>query len=242
MDASQNEGPIAARHLVLPFALAAVGCLGALPGAGSSADPVAFLAWLALWSAPAGLLWGARRTATGPLAWLPPGAWMGMLAIADGLSPRDLPSPAWAALAWTGLYAAGLGIGRIAPRARFSGVGALFLLAGLFCALPIVPGILGDPLPPPVSARLLDLSPLSLLAECAGLDWMRHRAVYDAAGTANIDPSLRIAFRGTLAGPIAFVVGCALAALGEGIARARSKAAPSERWPSTSTSAPFRRT
>jgi hypothetical protein len=232
---------IVAKDLVLPSVVAAVGALGALPGARSGADPVALLAWLALWSAPAGFLCGAAAIAIGPLALLPPGAWTGLYAIVDGLSPRDLPSPAWAALAWTGLYAAGFGLGRMSPRARFSGAGALFLLSGLLCALPIAPGLLGGPLPPPVSARLLDLSPLSLLAECAGLDWMRHRAVYDTAGTANIDPSLRIAYRGMLAGPIVFVVGCVLAAAGEGIARVRSKAARPERWPSTSTSAPSRR-
>lgn len=231
-----------ARDLALPLAVAAIGALGALPGTRSGADPVALLAWLALWSVPAGFVCGASGVALWPLAPLPPATWMGLAAIVDGLSPRDLPSPVWAALAWSGLFAAGFGAGRISPGRVFSGAGALLLAAALLCALPIAPGLLGSPLPPAVSARLLDLSPATLLAECAGLDWMRHPAVYAPAGTADIDPALRVAYHGALAGPLVFVVGCALAAAGEWIARARSKASPTQRWPSTSTSAPSPRT
>jgi hypothetical protein len=236
------ETRTSALDLVLPFTVAAIGALGALPGSRSGPDPVALLVWLALWSAPAGFLCGAGKVAKAPLALLAPGLWMGLVALVDGLSPRDLPSPAWAALAWTGLYAAGFGCGRLAPGRGLAGAGALFLLAGFLSALPIAAGSLGGALPPEVSARLLDLAPTTLLAECAGLDWLRHPAIYDAAGTADIDPALRHAFRGPLAGPLAFVVGCALAALGAGIARARSKASERERWPSTSTSAPSPRT
>ena len=230
------------RDFALPFAVAAVGALGALPGSRSGADPVALLVWLALWSAPAGCLCGAGGVAIGAPALLAPGLWTGLAALVDGFSPRDLPSPAWAALAWTGLFAAGFGLGRLLPRPGLAGAGALLLLAGSLSALPIATGSLGGPLPPAVAARLLDLAPTTLLAECAGLDWLRHPAIYDAAGTADIDPALRIAFRGPLAGPLAFVVGCALAAAGAGIARARSNASERERWPSTSTSAPSPRT
>jgi hypothetical protein len=148
---------------------------------------------------------------------------MVLVALVDGLSTRDLPSPAFAALAWTGLYAAGYGASRLAPRAGFAGVGALFLAGALLAALPILPGFLGQPWPPPIAARLLDLSPATLLAECAGLDWMRHPATYAPAGAADIDPATRIAHPGALAGPIAFVVGCALAILGERIARTRDR-------------------
>jgi hypothetical protein len=231
-----------ARDLVVPLAAAAVGALGALPGSRSGGDPVALLAWLALWCAPAGFLCGAGGVALGPLALLPPAAWMGLAAVVDGLSPRDLPSPAWGALAWTGLFAVGFGLGRLAPRRPFPGVAALFLAAALLAALPILGGNLAAPLPPAVSARLIDLSPATLLEECAGVDWMRHPALYDPAGSADIDPSLRVPFRGPLAGPLAFVVGCLITAVGEGIARARSKASTEERWPSTNTSAPSPRT
>jgi hypothetical protein len=234
--------PIALRDLALPLLAAAIGALGALPGSRSGADPVALLAWLAIWSVPAGYLCGAQGVRLGAPALLAPAIWMGLLAVVAGASTRVLPSPAWSALAWTGLYAAGFGLGRLAPGRPFPGVGALFLASALFAALPLLGGNLGAPLPPAVSARLLDLSPATLLEECAGMDWMRHPALYDSAGTADIDPSLRVPFRGPLAGPLAFVVGCAIAAAGEAIARARSKASAEARWPSTNTSAPFPRT
>jgi hypothetical protein len=234
--------PTALRDLALPLLAAAIGALGALPGSRSGADPVALLAWLAIWSAPAGYLCGAERVRFGALALVAPAVWMGLLAIVAGASTRVLPSPAWSALAWTGLYAAGFGLGRLAPVRPFPGVAVLFLLSALLAALPILGGTLGSPLPPAITARLVDLSPATLLEECAGLDWMRHPALYDAAGTADIDPSLRAPFRGPLAGPLAFVVGCAIAAAGEGIARARSKASTEARWPSTNTSAPSPRT
>ena len=227
-----------ARDFAIPFAVAAAGALAAIGGP----DPIALLAWLSISAAAGGFLCGAAGIRHVALAALPPAAWMGLAAIVDGLSPRDLPSPAWAALAWSGLYAGGFGLGRLSRGAAIGGAGGLFLVASLMAVLPIVPGALGGPLPPPVEARLLDLSPATLVLECAGVDWMRHPAIYDAAGTADIDPSLRLPYRGSLAGPIAFVVGCLLAAVGEGIARARSKAETREPWPSTSTSAPSPRT
>jgi hypothetical protein len=215
--------PASPRDFVAPLAAAAIGALGALPGSRSGPDPVALLLWLALIAAPAGFALGALGVRHLAFLALPPAAWMGLLAVVDGLSPRDLPSPAWAALAWTGLYAAGHGASRLAPRAGAAGAAALLLAGALLAALPVVPGFLGQPLPPPLAARLLDLAPTTLAAECAGLDWMRHPAIYAPAGAADIDPSLRVAFAGVLAGPIAFVVGCLLAALGEGVARARAQ-------------------
>ncbi len=212
-----------ARDLLLVLAVAAVGALGALPGSAGRPDPLAWLAWIALCSAAAGFYCGAAGVRLGPLALVPPAVWMGVLGLVDGASPRDLPSPGWAALAWTGLFAAGFGIGRAFPDRRHGGAGALLLLAASLAALPIGAGLLAEPLSPAVVTHLLDASPATLLAECAGVDWMRHPAVYAAAGTADIDPALRVAYRGALAGPIAFVVGCALAAAGEAIARARSK-------------------
>jgi hypothetical protein len=230
------------RDLMFVLALALSGALGALPGSRSGPDPVALLAWLAVWSAPAGFVFGASRLSLWPWAAVPPAAWMGLVAVVDGLSSRDLPSPAWSALAWSGLFAAGFGAGRISLHRGLSGAGALLLASATLCALPVAAGHLGAPLPPAVSARLLDLSPATLVEECAGLDWMRHPAIYDPAGSADIDPSLRVAFRGPLAGPLVFVVGCALALAGEGIARARSKASTNARWPSTNTSAPSPKT
>jgi hypothetical protein len=238
-----------ARDFAVPFAVAAVGALGSIPGRRSGADPVALLAWISIWSAAGGFLCasgGVRRLA---FVALPPAAWMGLAAVVGGLSTRVLPSAPWAALAWSGLFAGGFGIGRLSrPTSGIAGASVLFLLAALLAALPILPGRLGAPLSPRVEARLLDLSPATLVEECGGIDWMRHPTIYDAAGSADIDPSLRLPYRGRLAGPIAFVVGCLLAAIGEGIARARAKhletTADSETsaWPSTNTSAPSPRT
>ncbi len=241
-----------ARDFAVPFAVAAIGALGAIPGARSRADPVALLAWISIWSAAGGFLCasgGVRRVA---FVALPPAAWMGLAAVVGGMSPRVLPSAPWAALAWTGLFAGGFGLGRIAQASSgIGGAAVLFLVASLLAGLPILPGRLGAPLAPAVEARLLDLSPATLVEECAGVDWMRHPAIYDAAGSADIDPSLRRPYRGRLAGPIAFVVGCLVAAIGEGIARARAKRSPvsasgaeseTSPWPSTNTSAPSPRT
>ena len=40
------------------------------------------------------------------------------------------------------------------------------------------------------------------------IDWMRHPAVYDAAGTADIGPELRTGRRSWLAAVVLLVVGC----------------------------------
>lgn len=240
-----------ARDFAVPFAVAAVGALGAIPGTRSGADPVAFLAWISVWSAAGGYLCASGGVRQVALIAIPPGAWMVLAAVVGGLSQRILPSTPWAALAWSGLFAGGFGLGRISTRASgIAGAAVLFLLASLLAALPILPGHLGAPLAPRIEARLLNLSPATLVEECAGIDWMRHPAIYDAAGSADIDPSLRLPYRGRLAGPIAFVVGCLLAAIGEGVARARAKRPPNpeaaesetSEWPSTSTSAPSPRT
>ncbi len=218
---SERESRVSARSLSIAFAVAAVGALGALPGSRSGPDPVALLAWLSIWSLPAGFACGAAGLALWPLAPVVPGLWMGLVAFVDGASIRDLPTPAWSAHAFSGLFAAGLGLGRLAPRALWCGVGVLLLVCGFFAILPAGGGILDRPLPAHVNAVLLDLSPTTLLAECAGLDWMRHPAMYEAAGTVDIDPSMRSAWRGILAGPAVFLLGCCLAVAGDRIARTR---------------------
>jgi hypothetical protein len=60
--------------------------------------------------------------------------------------------------------------------------------------------------------------------ECAGVDWLRHPAIYEPAGALDIDPGLRQPFRGKLAGPALLLLGCALAALGVVRARAQERA------------------
>jgi hypothetical protein len=101
---------------------------------------------------------------------------------------------------------------------------ACFLACGALNALAISGTWLASPLPPALAARLLDLAPATLLSECAGLDWMRHPAIYEPAGTIDIDPSLRVAWRGILAGPIVFLVGCAAAFAADRIAGRKHRA------------------
>jgi len=70
---------------------------------------------------------------------------------------------------------------------------------------------------PALAAALLDLSPLTLAAEAAGIDWMRHPAVYGPAGTDWF--SDRRSPYGPLAGVAALVVGCALCLASAGLRR-----------------------
>jgi hypothetical protein len=48
---------------------------------------------------------------------------------------------------------------------------------------------------------LFDISPQVWVFEVAGFDWLRHPAVYEPAGAADLDPTLRTAwgFQGALA-------------------------------------------
>jgi hypothetical protein len=212
------------RDLVGALILAAVGALGALPGSRGSADPVALLVWLSMWSLPAGVLAGASAAPLWPMGPVIPALWMGLLGLVAAGSARVVPAPAWAALAWSGIFAGGFALGRLAPARRWRIAAACFLACGALNAASIAGAWLAAPFPPALAARLLDLSPAALLAECAGLDWMRHPAIYEPAGTLDIDPSLRVAWRGMLAGPIVFLVGCAAALAADRIARRRERA------------------
>jgi hypothetical protein len=62
---------------------------------------------------------------------------------------------------------------------------------------------------PDLGALVLDAAPATLLAESAGLDWMRHPNVYAPAGT-DWFSDRRAPFDGTLAALVALVVGCTL--------------------------------
>jgi hypothetical protein len=174
-------------------------------GAGFGA-PVALLAWLAL-MAPAGGAW-MGRWARSPLAWAPPLVWVAALFLT-----RGVPSPLPAALVVLSLYAAGMGLGAWLSAERAAGA-ALLIAAGLSLA-PALGGTLESPWPAVVTARLLDASPVAWVAESAGIDWMRHPAVYETAGTADIGPDLRTGRRGWLAAVCLLVVGCVFALLAE---------------------------
>lgn len=208
------------RDLLLTLAVAAGGCAGALGGStsGGPPDPTAFLIWIAVYAPAGGFLLGALGVRPWLFAPAAPGLWMVTLSLLDIAAQRDLPTPLWGALAWTGLFALGLGLGRrrvrnggstATARARaLGGAGALLLTSATLVALPGKGGADLEPWPAPVARTLLDLSPATLVAESAGVDWMRHRAVYEPVRT---DRFQRLPYRGELAGPLALVVGCLVA-------------------------------
>lgn len=170
--------------------LVASGCAG---GLGQDAR-VSSLVWLALWAPAAGFLAGRRRP--GGFLLTPVWWWIVVLGLpALGFEWADRRA---AAAAVAVLFYVGHGLGALTARRRtaswgWSGAALLLFLGGALAALPSVGGALARPLPPPLTAQLLDLSPVVWVAESGGLDWMRHPAVYELAGAADIGPDLRVA-------------------------------------------------
>jgi hypothetical protein len=179
--------------------LVAVLVLGLAGLAGGFGAPAAILAWLALTATGCGAWMG--RWARVPAAWAPPLVWAAAL-----FFTRGVPDPLAASLAVAGLYAAGMGLGAWLSPERAAGA-ALLVVGGLSLA-PTFGGRLEQPWPPEVASVLLDASPVAWATESAGIDWMRHPAVYDAAGTADIGPDLRTGKRSWLAAVVLLVVGC----------------------------------
>lgn len=200
-------------QLALLVACAAAGGLGLLPGAGGALDPVALLGWLALLAPAAGALCALRGLALFPFALAVPAAWLCLLIAAVAGAERVLPTPSWAACSVSGLFALGVALGRLAgARARTAGL-ALFLglvLSGAPLGLGLLaPGAELARADPALAARLLDLSPLVLVFDCAGWDWPHaHPGVYASAG---VEWFQRRPYPGILAGPGVLVVGCCLA-------------------------------
>ncbi len=199
--------------------LAALGCT-LLAGRLLSSQPVPALAWAALAAAPLGAWVGARGLLALLLA---PGVW---LLVEPGPRPRG----ALAAVAALALLGAGLGdlAAGVGPQAashtrpqpgRLSCACGLALLAALLTALPLALGPASGPgWDPALVAWTLDLSPVTLVIEAAGHDWLRDPAIYDAAGGDAIGPDLRTPL-GWLAAGVPALVGCA--ALGAARARVR---------------------
>ncbi|MBL8862964.1 MAG: hypothetical protein JNK02_13280 [Planctomycetes bacterium] len=215
-----------ARAFLGALGIAALALPGAWPGSRGVPDPVALLVWLACCAPAAGALAGGARLPAWPFAAAIPGAWAILFALVAALAPRDLATPAYAVLAAAGLFASGYAVGRLLrPEQACVAAASLFLASTALVLAPLAGGWLRAPWPGPISGLLLDLSPATLLAECAGLDWLRHPAVYDAAGAADLDPRLRAPYRPELAGGLALVMGCGLAYLAARIVR-RSASAP----------------
>ncbi|MCH2107480.1 MAG: hypothetical protein MK291_12660 [Planctomycetes bacterium] len=174
-------------------------CLGLAGLAGGFAAPVGILAWMSLTAAACGAWMG--RWARSPLAWTPPLVWAATLAFT-----RGIPDPLAASLSVAALYAVGMGAGAWLSPERTAA--AALLVAATLSLAPTFGGGLERPWPAELSAALLDASPVAWTAESARIDWMRHPAVYDAAGTADIGPELRTGRRSWLAAVVLLVVGC----------------------------------
>ena len=194
--------------------------LGAAPGIEAGPDPLALLVWLSVVAAGAGWLCGALGVPLLGCALAAPGVWMVALALAGVASERDLQAPLWPALAVTGLFAGGHGLGRLAPRSPLAGSGLCLFAAGLLVALPGRGALAREPWPPAAAGLLLDLSPATLVCESAGIDWMRHPSVYAPAGT---DRFQRAPYRGRLAGPAVLLLGCLLSAGAAALDRSRAR-------------------
>jgi len=174
--------------------------LALLAGRALAPGPVPALAWAALAAAPLGAWVGARRLV--PLLALP-AAWL-------LLEPGPRAGGALVALIGLALLGAGLTSLAIrrAPGARATVAGSLLLAGAVLTALPILAGPGSGPgWDPVLVAGLLDLSPVTLVVEAAGHDWLRDPAIYDRAGGDAIGPGLRAPL-GPLAAGVPALVGC----------------------------------
>ena len=197
-------------------ALAAVGVAGPWGGL----DPERALGWLALWALPAGVL-AARSDRPWRVVLLAP-VLLGVF-VAPAL---EVPDPIGGGAAAAGLYALGVGLGLGLATTAWRAAGAAWLTAVALAGLPSLAGV-GSPAPwpPALAARLLDVSPIGLVAESAGIDWMRHATVYDPVGSSSIGPELRAAWPGRLAGAAVLLLGC-LSALTGGLAARAPRTVP----------------
>ena len=223
MDASERSerDSKALRELSLALALAAVALVGALPlphGAGDAeSEPLFLLAWLGLIAAPTGAACAAFGLRAWPYGAAVVGAWSALATAVAGTSERVVATPLWGVLCAGGLFLAGLGAGLCLRRAWGAVVG--LALGGLLLALlPIAPGISGLAWPSGFAALALGLSPVTLVVEASGIDWLHTSGIYDPAGADRLE---RAPWSGELAGPVCLVLGCALWGLGALLARMR---------------------
>ena len=206
LDQKNALEPGQGRLLAIAFLLAV---LGLLPRAD---DPVAYLAWAAL-SAPAvGVLVGAHGIGAFYGATVAASYTLGLI-WSDVLGEADLPRPLWAALLVTGLYLCGMGLGRLVPGRGIPLAGIVLLGGVLLSGASVQWGLGGEDSGswaaryPGLARVLLELSPLVLAYDCAGLDWTHAQPeMYRLSG---VEWFVRRPWRGILAGPLSIVVGCA---------------------------------
>ena len=182
------------------------------------------LAWFALTAPALGCVGARLKLRFWPLGLVPPALWMALFTAVDGQSLHGVPTPFYAALTWSGLFALGWGVGSNWVALGWGSVTLCLLTSLLLAAGPSLVTVLGDPVPQWLVVRALDLSPLTWVMESAGLDWMRHPCVYDLAGS--LPPEVRTPFEGMLAGPLVFLVGWGFVLVGELRSRKHSSAEP----------------
>ncbi len=197
---SQSPRRLALSALLLMWAV----CPGLLVW--SPAPLLSVWFWWSLTAAPVGAL--ASRGPRWVALSLGSSCWL--LAITSAwFSGVPFPRPMALAAACSALYLVGHCLGRLWPvRQAWAVAGLLWIGAGLLTALPAGAGLLHQPWSPRVTAQLLDLSPQVWAFEAGGFDWLRHPAVYERAGTADLSPDLRVAW-----GAGSAYLGLAIAAL-----------------------------
>jgi hypothetical protein len=203
-------------------ACALAGALGALPAAAGAPDPVACLGWLALLAPAAGCTLGALCVPFFGRASAVPGVWALVLVLVDLAAERDLPQPLWGLCAVVGLFGLGFAAGACAGRAPITLAGLVLLICLGLAGLAPEGGLALESQPlgahrPDLVRALFELSPVTLAYDCAGWDWAHaNPVVYRSAG---VEWFHRRPHDGALAGPVALVVGCVVAALGAALAR-----------------------
>lgn len=184
--------------------------LGLAPGASGRPAPLATLVWLAVLAIPSGAYCAMQARAL-TSAGLALAVMALVLAAAQWLGRSPLPNY-WAGLgACAVLVGLGLALGSLLGGRTQTSLALATTLVGALLVLPSASSIQREPWPRALRAVVLDLSPATVAAEWAGVDWMRHPAVYDSSGTVDFDPGTRTAYRASLAGALVFVVGCAAA-------------------------------
>jgi hypothetical protein len=213
LDAKELSRRRALRELLIALCVALAGGIGALPlesthaaqGA-PSADPIALLVWIALIAPAAGCACAALGLRPWPYAAVVPGAWMSLVALVGAFSERTLPTPLWGSFAFSGLFFFGGAIGALWARRVASSAGLVLLATALAIVAPCRGSYADTPWPAKAASVLLDLSPATLVAECSGLDWMRHPSIYGPVGTDRFE---REPWNGPWAGSIVLGLGCA---------------------------------
>lgn len=240
-DGRRSDGSEGRFGWPLELALVPIGALGLagwLSGGAESTDPAATLALLATLSVPLGVLVGgvlagrvarASQARRGAARWTAPalGALvLGVVAVAltvgglllgrDAFGLEGLPDPASGLLFTAGWFAGGFGLGAWAGRRApwLAGLAALGLIT--LALWPRAQTLASQPLArsqPELAAQLLGLQPAVWAAELAGLDALRHPAIYEPYGTDWLSQS-RSPQGARVAVALALVLGCSLALAG----------------------------